>query len=35
MASAEDVSTAYARVLRAAGRMRAGGRVAAPLQSVR
>jgi hypothetical protein len=35
MASADDVSTAYARVLRAAGRMRAGGHVGAPLQTVR
>jgi carbamoyl-phosphate synthase large subunit len=35
MTSAGDVSTAYARALRAAGRMRAGGRVAAPLQPVR
>jgi carbamoyl-phosphate synthase large subunit len=35
MASADDVSTAYARALRAAGRMRAGGHVGAPLQTVR
>jgi carbamoyl-phosphate synthase large subunit len=35
MASADDVSTAYARALRAAGRMRCGGRIGAPLQSVR
>jgi carbamoyl-phosphate synthase large subunit len=34
MASGADVSQAYARVLRAAGRMRRGGRVAEPLQAV-
>ncbi|HEU5212942.1 MAG TPA: carbamoyl-phosphate synthase large subunit [Gaiellaceae bacterium] len=33
MAGADDVSEAYARALRAAGRMRRGGRVGAPLQS--
>ncbi len=34
MAGADDVSQAYARVLRAAGRMRRGGRVGLPLQAV-
>ena len=34
MASADDVSQAYARALRAAGRMRRGGAVAAPLQAI-
>jgi carbamoylphosphate synthase large subunit len=34
MASGADVSQAYARVLRAAGRMRRGGRVGEPLQTV-
>ncbi len=34
MAGADDVSQAYARALRAAGRMRRGGHVAAPLQAI-
>jgi carbamoyl-phosphate synthase large subunit len=33
MAAGENVSQAYARALRAAGRSRAGGRLAPPLQS--
>jgi len=34
MAGADDVSEAYARALRAAGRMRRGGSVAPPLQAI-
>ncbi len=34
MASGPDVGAAYARALRAAGRMRSGGRVGEPLQHV-
>jgi hypothetical protein len=34
MASGADVSQAYARALRASGRMRRGGQIGAPLQTV-